>query len=113
MPTMDVSQNSALVGATTFQRQLMILDLDGNLHWEADDELRKASGGTIQIWALRESEGYFIRFVLPTWTLMIDSIVYEPELYQDINLKGRHVELKFQDYTLCFTDACFAKVLDT
>jgi hypothetical protein len=40
MPTMDAFRNSEIVGTTTFQRQLMILeDLDGHLYWGADDEL--------------------------------------------------------------------------
>jgi hypothetical protein len=98
MPTMDVFQNSAFVETTTFQRQLMILELDDNLHWETDDELRQKGGGVIQIWAPREAEGYFIRFVLPTWTLIIDGVACESKLYEDVSLSGRRVELEFQDY---------------
>lgn len=81
---------------------MILEDLEGNVRWETDDELRKTGGGIIRIWALRESEGYFIRFVLPTWTLMIDGIVHEPELYQEISLNGRQVELEFQDYHFVF-----------
>ncbi len=103
MPTMDVFRNSGLIASAAFQRQLMILeDLDGNLRWETDDELREAGGGTIQIWALRELEGYFIRFVLPTWTLVIDGVMRKHELCEDVSLSGQQVELKFQDYHFVF-----------
>ena len=44
----------------------------------------------IQIWALRELEGYFIRFVLPAWTLVIDGIAcVSMSLYEDVSLSGR------------------------
>lgn len=103
MPALGIFRNTEIIGTTTFHRQLMIWeDLGGNLRWEMDDKLREARVEIIRIWALRESEGYFIRFVLPTWTLIIDGMMYEPELYQDINLNGRLVELKFQDYHFVF-----------
>jgi hypothetical protein len=103
MPTLDVFRNSELIAFAAFQRQLMILkDLDGNLRWEMDDELRKAGGGAIQIWALRELEGYSIRFVLPAWTLVIDGVMREHELYEDVRLSGQQVELKYHDYQFVF-----------
>ncbi len=82
---------------------MILEDSEGNLRWEADDDLRGKGIGIIRIWALREFESnYSIRFVLPTWTLIIDGVVYERKLYEDINLDGRRVELDFQEYRFIF-----------
>ncbi len=104
MPALDVFRDPDIVGTITFHGQLMIWeDLDGHLHWGADDELREARVGIIRIWALREFNGHYsIRFVLPAWALTIDGVACEHKLYEDLDLSGRRIELEFAGYRFVF-----------
>ncbi len=102
MPSVKVYRNSTLLDTLVFHKQFMILELAKALHWHADEELAVAAKGTIRVWVRREADTYKIVYVLPTWRLSVDNLLYESQLYEDIEIGHRLIKLDYSNYSFEF-----------
>lgn len=70
------------------------------LRWEADEEQGTSQkGGEIHIWIQGATSAPKISFVRPDWHLAIDSVDFEAGFYEDIDIGGKTVELRYGLYT--------------
>jgi hypothetical protein len=105
MPTMRVYQNGVEIESKEFHFQLRICRATYERHrlfWEADYE-EAEPGGEIAIWIRRferksAGERFDIGAILPTWRLTIDGVPQEQQLYSELEVTGKEIELQYGDY---------------
>jgi hypothetical protein len=99
--TIDIYLAEEKIASENFTGNFYIIkDLKTNkLFWKADSEQYPSNDtGMFQIWIQRANRAASISFILPDWQLAIDGVSLEQSFYSDVNISGRIVELKYNNY---------------
>ena len=101
MPTIHIYQDGKKIESKEFRDQFYIIkNIDNDrLYWETGEEQRlSARGGVIHIWIQNASSCPKISFVRTDWQLIIDGVALERNLYEQIDVSGKTIELRYRNY---------------
>lgn len=110
MNTIDIYLADKRIESKNFIGNFYIIKDSGTdeLFWKADGEQDPLSRtGEFQIWIQRANTAPLISFVRPDWQLILDGIVMEQVFYSEVDIAGKVVELKYDNYR--FVCSCFPK----
>ena len=99
MPSIEVFKGPVLVDTVKVEGHFLIQKIGYEICWEPNGIDKECKVGVLEIWILPSLGGpYVIKYVPPTWTLVIDGIVYPNDPYFDVVLANRIVELQYLEY---------------
>jgi hypothetical protein len=99
MPEMQVFKGVEIIETTQYSRAFLILeDVDsGEIYWQPDSRSTNRKG-ICHIWIQNRSGQYVVSDVPSAWVLTINGVQQAQELYYDIVLNDRTVELRYDDW---------------